>query len=131
MPQAARPLSPHLGIYRWQWTMTLSILHRASGIALAAGTLLLVAWLLALAAGPAAYAALRELCATKLGMVLLFGWTWSLAYHLCNGIRHLAWDVGWGFAPARGRQTGWAAVAASLLLTGLVFAWALADGGAA
>src|SRR5215470_8516739 len=97
MPTPARPLSPHLGIYRWQLTMTLSILHRATGIALAAGTLLVVAGLLALAAGPESYAKVQTFCASLPGILLLAGWSWSLCFHLCNGIRHLAWDAGWGF----------------------------------
>ncbi len=131
MPQLARPLSPHIGIYRWQWTMTLSILHRATGIALAVGTILLVALLLSLAAGPAAYARVQACCASPFGQVLLLGWTWSLCYHLCNGIRHLAWDVGWGFEIARGRLTGWIAIGASLLLTLAIWACVFVRGGAA
>lgn len=112
-----RPLSPHLGIYRWQITMTLSILHRATGIALAVGTLLVIAALLALATGPDAFAIVQAFCATKFGLFLLLGWTWSLCYHLCNGIRHLAWDAGWGFSIPRTYATGWTVVIASLLMT--------------
>src|SRR4051812_21347581 len=97
----ARPLSPHLGIYRWQLTMTLSILHRATGIALSVGSLLVVALLLALAYSPESYAQVQALCASPLGLFLLFGWSWSLCFHLCNGIRHLGWDAGWGFEITR------------------------------
>ena len=112
-----RPLSPHLGIYRWQITMTLSILHRATGVALAVGTLLVIAALLALAAGADAFARVQAFCASPFGLFLLLGWTWSLCFHLCNGIRHLAWDTGWGFEIPRTTATGWTVVIASLLMT--------------
>jgi succinate dehydrogenase / fumarate reductase, cytochrome b subunit len=112
-----RPVSPHLGIYRWQITMTLSILHRATGIALGVGTLLVIAALLALAAGPERFAQVQAFCASPFGLFLLLGWTWSLCFHLCNGIRHLAWDAGWGFEIPRTYATGWTVVLASLLMT--------------
>lgn len=131
MPQAARPLSPHLGIYKWQLTMMLSIIHRATGIALVAGTLLLVWTLLALAQGPDAYARVQSLCASIPGTVLLFGWSWALCYHLCNGIRHLAWDAGWGFDIARAYLTGWSVVVVSLLMTAAIWACVFARGGTA
>jgi succinate dehydrogenase / fumarate reductase cytochrome b subunit len=117
-----RPVSPHLGIYRWQITMTLSILHRATGIALGVGTLLVIAGLLALAAGPERFAQVQAFCASPFGLFLLLGWTWSLAFHLCNGIRHLAWDAGWGFEIPRTYATGWTVVLASLLMTIAVWA---------
>jgi len=131
MPQSARPLSPHLGIYRWQLTMTLSIIHRATGIALAVGTLLVLAALFALAAGPEAYANVQHFCASPVGTFLLIGWTWSLFFHLCNGIRHLAWDTGWGFEIPRAYATGWSVVVISLLATVLVWMCVFARGGAA
>src|SRR3546814_11405708 len=87
-----RPLSPHLQIYAWQWTMLLSITHRATGIALSAGTLLLVWWLLALATGPEAFATAQGFVGSWFGLLLLIGWTWSLFYHLCHGIRQLRSD---------------------------------------
>jgi succinate dehydrogenase / fumarate reductase cytochrome b subunit len=128
---ASRPLSPHLGIYRWQLTMTLSILHRATGIALAAGSVLVVAALLALAIGPDAYGVVSRFCASPFGMFLLIGWTWSLSFHLCNGIRHLAWDTGWGFEIPRTYATGWAVVVVSALLTAAIWACVFTRGGAA
>ena len=128
MAQTARPLSPHLGVYRWQITMTLSILHRATGIALAVGTLLVIAALLALAAGPESYAKVQGFCASPAGLFLLFGWTWSLCYHLCNGIRHLAWDAGWGFEIPRTYVTGWTVVIASFVLTARVWSCVLMRG---
>ena len=90
----ARPLSPHLQIYRWQWTMALSIAHRASGVALAVGTLLLVWWLVAAAAGPLAFEAVQGFIGSFIGQILLFGWTVAFFYHFSNGIRHLLWDSG-------------------------------------
>ncbi len=130
MPNA-RPLSPHLQVYRWQLTMVLSIIHRATGVALAAGTILLIALLLALAAGPEPYQAVRAFCSSWLGMLMLFGWSWALCFHLCNGIRHLAWDAGWGFEIPRAYLTGWTVVAASLLMTALIWACVFAQAGAA
>ncbi len=94
MRSADRPLSPHLQIYRWQLTSVLSILHRATGVALSAGTILLVWWLVAAASGPEAYEGVQEFLGSWLGLLLLFGWSLSLFYHLCNGIRHLVWDTG-------------------------------------
>ncbi|HVH76591.1 MAG TPA: succinate dehydrogenase, cytochrome b556 subunit [Stellaceae bacterium] len=116
-----RPLSPHLQVYRWQLTSVLSILHRATGVALAAGAVLLVWWLVAAAAGPGAYGAVEAFLRSWIGLLLLFGWTLSLFYHLCNGIRHLAWDSGWGFDLQTTYRTGWTVVAAAATLT--VLAW--------
>jgi succinate dehydrogenase / fumarate reductase cytochrome b subunit len=129
MPQSARPLSPHLGIYKWQLTMMLSIVHRATGIALAAGTLLLIWSLLALANGPEAWANVQAFCASGFGTLLLVGWTWSLCYHLCNGIRHLAWDSGWGFDIARAYLTGWSVVVLSAVMTLAIWACVITRGG--
>lgn len=112
-----RPVSPHLGIYRWQITMTMSILHRATGVALAVGTLALVYWLVAAGMGPGAYVDARALFGTWLGQFLLWGWTFSLFYHLCNGIRHLAWDTGWGFQIKTLYRTGYLVWVAALALT--------------
>ena len=127
----ARPLSPHLQVYRWQLTMVLSIIHRATGVALAVGTILLIALLLALAAGPDAYQSVRAFCSSWLGLLLLFGWSWALCFHMFNGLRHLLWDVGWGFEIPRAYLTGWTVVAASLVMTALIWACVFAQGGAA
>ena len=131
MPATARPLSPHLGIYRWQIQMVTSILHRATGIALAAGTLLLVVGLLALATGPEAYARVQAFCSSWIGSLLLVGWSWALAFHLLNGIRHLAQDLGYGFLPAQFVRNGWIVSIGSLLLTALVWACVIAQRGGA
>ena len=95
--QTVRPLSPHLSIYRWQIQMVTSIVHRATGIALSVG-LLVVTWaLLALARGESAWHAFTACAGSVIGIILLVGWSWSLFYHLCNGIRHLLQDAGLGF----------------------------------
>ncbi|MBW7931410.1 MAG: succinate dehydrogenase, cytochrome b556 subunit [Gammaproteobacteria bacterium] len=117
MAQANRPLSPHLGIYRWQVSNTLSILHRMSGMFLTLGALVLTAWLVAAASGAPAYAALAGLLKSPLGMLALFGWSLAFFYHLCNGIRHLFWDAGRGFTIPGSRATGWTAVIAAGVLT--------------
>ena len=131
MPQAARPKSPHLDIYRWQIQMVSSILHRAAGVALAAGTVLLVCLLASLAAGPEAYAKVQNAAASVFGQLLLLGWTWSLAYHLLNGLRHLLEDTGHGFQIKTFVRTGWVAVAGSLVLTALVWTCVLLQRGGA
>ncbi|MCH7540102.1 MAG: succinate dehydrogenase, cytochrome b556 subunit [Proteobacteria bacterium] len=118
-----RPLSPHLQIYRPQLTSVLSILHRLTGIALAAGTLLLVWWLVAVAAGPAAFETVQGFIGSWFGRALLLGWSYALFYHLANGIRHLAWDAGWGFELKTVYLTGWMVIWASVALT--LLAWIL------
>lgn len=117
----SRPLSPHLQIYRPQWTMVLSILHRTSGVLLSLGTVLMVVWSLALAAGAEQYQALREFLAHPVMLLLLIGWTLALFYHLLNGIRHLLWDAGMLLELGLARASGWTVVVLSLLATGLVW----------
>jgi succinate dehydrogenase cytochrome b subunit len=111
MAKAARPLSPHLQIYRWYLTMALSIAHRASGMALAIGLVLLTWWLVALASGPEAFAAVEWWKDSFLGVLVLFGYTLVITYHLGNGLRHLVWDVGYGFEPEVARLSGLAVLA--------------------
>lgn len=118
-----RPLSPHIQVYRWQITMLLSILHRISGIVLAAGTLLLAYWLIAAAAGPEDFTLAQAAIGSWFGRLCLFGWSLALFFHLCNGIRHLAWDAGWGFGIRTFTITGWLVVLASLAMT--LAAWVL------
>jgi succinate dehydrogenase / fumarate reductase cytochrome b subunit len=128
MKPIARPLSPHLHVYRWQISSVLSILHRASGACLGISTLLFAWWLIALAIGPDAYATVHGFFSSLGGRVLLFAVTWALFYHLCNGIRHLAWDAGFGFELGTMSRTGWVVVASSVALTTISFvlahAWA-------
>jgi succinate dehydrogenase / fumarate reductase cytochrome b subunit len=116
-----RPLSPHLQIYRWQLTSVLSILHRFTGIALTVGTLLLVWWLVAAANGPDAFESAQWFLGSWLGLLLLFGWSVALFYHLCNGIRHLWWDTGRGLELSGVYASGWAVLAGTAILT--ILAW--------
>jgi succinate dehydrogenase / fumarate reductase, cytochrome b subunit len=131
MPNQARPLSPHLQIYRPQLTTALSIVHRGTGIFLAFGSVLLVAWLLALAASPDAYNSLRAFSASAFGTVLLIGLSYALAYHLLNGLRHLGWDAGYGLDITTTYKTGWTVVVLSVLLTIAIWTIVLFGNGAA
>jgi succinate dehydrogenase / fumarate reductase cytochrome b subunit len=119
MDKVGRPLSPHLQVYRWQITMTLSILHRGTGLALSVGIPVLVYWLLSLASGPAMYADAQALLGSGLLKLCYAGWEFCFFYHLANGIRHLAWDLGYGFGQSQISTSGWLVVlfaaAASLL----------------
>jgi succinate dehydrogenase / fumarate reductase cytochrome b subunit len=119
--QRTRPLSPHLQIYRWPVTMATSIAHRATGLALSAGILLLAWWLIAAATGPEAYHVFAVSAAHPIGQIILFGLVWSLAFHLFNGIRHLAWDIGLGFDVPTANRSGVIVVLLSLLATVAVF----------
>jgi succinate dehydrogenase / fumarate reductase cytochrome b subunit len=116
-----RPVSPHLSIYRWPVTMLTSILNRATGIFLSVGTLLLVWWLAAAAAGPAPFARVQEFLISPLGLLLLLGWTASLSFHLLAGIRHLAWDLGYGFAKPGLNPVTWIVLAGTALATAAVW----------
>jgi succinate dehydrogenase / fumarate reductase cytochrome b subunit len=123
MPARARPLSPHLQVYRWQIGNTLSILHRLTGLALALGLVALSYWLIALAGGEAAYDAAARLFASAPGIVFLMGWTFAFLYHLLNGVRHLFWDAGYGFERTQRHASGWFAVLGAVGLT--VCVWLL------
>ena len=116
-----RPLSPHLQTYRWTLTMALSIVHRATGIALYFGTLLLAWWLIAAASGPTAYAHVQAFTSSFIGRLIAFGYTWALLHHLLSGVRHLVWDLGYGFKPAEREWLTWAALIGGILLTVLVW----------
>ncbi len=123
MASHSRPISPHLQIYRRQLTSVTSILHRFSGIFLALGVVPLVGWLVAAAAGPAWFDCAQQAAGSIIGRVLLFLWTGAFFYHLLNGLRHLAWDAGWGFELPTAYRTGWAVFILSGVLT--VLAWGL------
>ncbi len=131
MADTRRPLSPHLQIYKWQVQMVSSILHRATGIALAVGTLIVVAGLTQLASGEESFNHFKAIVGSPVGMVLLIGWTWALFYHLCNGIRHLVQDTGAGYAIPQFVRSSWLSVGLSVVLTALVWAYVLMAGGAA
>ncbi len=128
MPNDNRPLSPHLSIYRPQISTVLSILHRLTGLALVAGTGLMVAWLWAAAYAPVSYATLHNGMASPIGELCLLGWTLAFYFHLGNGIRHLFWDIGMGFALPVMNRSGWAVIAFTALMTaatwGLVYSLA-------
>jgi succinate dehydrogenase / fumarate reductase cytochrome b subunit len=116
-----RPLSPHLQIYRPQISSVLSILHRMTGVGMALGAVLVVWWLLAAATGPEYFAIVDGLLTSWVGLLVLLGVTWALAYHLLNGIRHLFWDMGYGYELETVDKTGWAVVIGSAVLTVLLW----------
>ena len=129
MATRQRPLSPHLQVYRWQIQMATSIVHRATGIILSLGALLIAAALLAMASGPEAWGCVRGLASSWPGLIFLFGWTWAFAYHLLNGIRHLLQDAGFGFSIPAFVRNGWLSVIGSLFLTGAIWGAIAAHGG--
>ena len=129
MSNQGRPLSPHLSIYRWPITMTLSILHRMTGIALSIGFIVLVVWLESLAFGEPGYGDVTALLGTLPGRFVLLGFAFAFFFHLCNGVRHLFWDAGLGFEKQQADASAWAVVVVSLVLTAGF--WFLVPGGAA
>lgn len=131
MAYRERPLSPHLQIYRWQVQMVSSILHRASGIVLSLGSLLIAWGLVALAAGAGHWRDFTDAARSPLGLLVLFGWTWSLAFHLLSGIRHLLQDVGVGTSPPAFVRSAWGAIVGSLVLTAIIWLLAMQKWGGA
>ncbi|WP_028080733.1 succinate dehydrogenase, cytochrome b556 subunit [Solimonas soli] len=125
-PAQSRPLSPFMlgQYYRFQWTSLLSFGHRITGIGLTFGTALVALWLIALASGVDTYGAVAPHLKAWYGQALMFAWTWALMYHLCNGIRHLFWDIGVGFELKTAQRSGTFVVLGSIVLT--VAAWAVA-----
>ncbi len=123
MPSHQRPIAPHLQIYRPQLTSVTSILHRASGVYLSLGLPALVWWLSAVSGGSESFEAARAIAGGVIGRLLLLAWTAAFFFHLLNGIRHLAWDSGWGFELPIVYKTGWAAIIGASALT--LIAWAL------
>ena len=123
-----RPLSPHLQTYRWTLTMALSIVHRATGIALYFGTLLLAWWLIATASGPGAYSYVQAFKGSIIGKLILFGYTWALLHHLVSGLRFFVWDLGYGFKASEREALTWGALIAGISLTVLVWIIAYAIG---
>src|SRR5690349_24211438 len=115
-----RPTSPHLGVYKFMYTMSLSILHRLTGCVATVGFLVFVWWLMALASGPDSYASAMQLLSSPLAKLLLVGFTFSFVYHFCNGIRHLVWDTGRGLERAQARRSGAVVIVAALVITALV-----------
>ena len=125
-----RPISPHLQVYRPQLTSVLSIAHRATGIVLSVGALVLTYWLVALAGDASGYQTAHNALGSLLGRLFLFAFTLSLFYHLCNGVRHLFWDAGYGFDLSVVYASGKAVIAASIVLTVIVWVAAYAWRGA-
>ena len=132
MAAGNRPVSPHIQIYRFMWTMALSISHRITGVFLTLGAIFLVYWLVSVASGPAAHATAQALVSSLPGRLLLFAWTLAFFYHFFNGIRHLFWDAGMGLELGAARLSGYLAVVAALVATGVTWVAAFGiTGGAA
>lgn len=131
MADTQRPLSPHMGIYKWQVQMVTSIVHRATGIALSVGTLLVLWGVFSLASGEDSYNQFKTCLGSPIGMILMIGWSWALFYHLCNGIRHLFQDGGMGYAIPQFIRSSWLSIIGSIVLTIIVWAYVLMSGGAA
>ena len=131
MATRERPLSPFMigHVYRPQLTSVMSIIHRATGVALAFGGFGLAAWLALIAGNGDAYQSFRPLLLAWYGQAALFAFSFCLMYHLFNGLRHLAWDIGWGFEIAQVYRSGYTVIALSLLST--VAIWLIALGGGA
>jgi len=130
MSEIERPLSPHLSVYKWQVSNTLSILHRATGVFLSLGALAFAAWVISAALGEEAYDSVLNVLSGPLGLLVLFGLSFAFFYHLGNGIRHLFWDAGYGFDKDVARKSGWFTIIATVAMT-LVFWLAAMAGGAA
>jgi succinate dehydrogenase / fumarate reductase cytochrome b subunit len=119
--RAERPLSPHLQIYRWTVTMTVSVLHRITGVALYFGVVLLLWWLLAAAISDSAFETAESVFSHWLGELVLFGFSWALIHHMLGGIRHLIWDTGRGLDVRSANQLAWANIGGSIVLTVLLW----------
>lgn len=117
MDNRGRPMSPHIFIYRWPMTMTVSILHRVTGVMLSLGLIVFVAWLASVAGGADAYERFGGVLGSFAGRVFLVLWTAALFFHLANGVRHLFWDAGMGFEIPRANATGWTVIASTVVLT--------------
>jgi len=131
MATPERPLSPFTTIYRWQITMTLSILHRITGVILAIGAFGVAWWLLAVSASAQRYAQFVDLAGSMPGKIVLAGFSYCLMYHLLNGLRHLLWDSGRGFEIPQFYKTGWTVVVLSFVLTAGIWMLALSHGATA
>jgi succinate dehydrogenase / fumarate reductase cytochrome b subunit len=121
-PVRARPLSPHLTVYRWPITMTMSILHRITGAALYVGALLVAWWLIAAATSERHFAFVDRIVGSWFGLLVLFGFTLALFVHLVGGVRHLVWDTGVGLEKHNASLLAWASLAGAGVLTVVVWA---------
>lgn len=129
-PLAPRPLSPHLSIFRPYINMVMSIVHRITGAANYFGSLLLAVWLISAAAGESEFNTVSSILASPLGLIVLFGFTWSVMHHMLGGIRHFIWDTGHGFELPTVRLLSWGTLLGSITLTGLIWIAALSQWGA-
>ncbi len=116
-----RPLSPHLDVYKLPLSALLSIVHRGTGAFLSVGSIALVCWLMALAEGPEAFASAQAFFGSFFGILILFGWTFALFFHLANGIRHLVWDAGYCFEKEAVEKSSLVVLGAAGFLTVLVW----------
>jgi succinate dehydrogenase / fumarate reductase, cytochrome b subunit len=116
-PLSPRPLSPHLTVFRPILTMMMSIVHRITGAALYFGTLLLAWWLIAAASGPNPFATVQWVMGSIIGRLVLFGYTWALIHHMLGGIRHIIWDIGYGFGAQEREWLARAGLIGSIALT--------------
>ena len=128
MTTEERPLSPHFTIYRWPITMTLSILHRITGVALSVGLVLFVTWLATIAWPSLPFDALMRFLDGAIGQALLFGWSFAFFFHLANGVRHLVWDTGRLLDRSAAETSAWFVIVAAVLMT--VLFWISQKGGA-
>jgi succinate dehydrogenase / fumarate reductase cytochrome b subunit len=126
MAERARPLSPHLQVYRWSWTMAMSVAHRVTGAALYGGTLLVAAWLVAAASGPQGFAMAQWVAGSLLGKLVLFGYTFALIHHMLGGLRHFVWDFGLGYEAQQRLNLARSTLFLSSLLTVLIWIVAFA-----
>ena len=117
MSTTDRPLSPHLSVYRWPITMVLSILHRATGMAMALGLIVFAVGLIRLAAGEESFAGFAAAMGTLPGQLLLLGWCFAFFFHLGNGVRHLFWDAGYGFEKSQANASAWFVISAAVAVT--------------
>jgi succinate dehydrogenase / fumarate reductase cytochrome b subunit len=120
-PPPARPLSPHLSVYRWTTTMTMSIAHRITGGALYLGTILLAWYLIALSMDESAFGVVSGFLNSIIGQIILFGFTWALIHHALGGVRHAIWDTGYGMEKPTRDQLAWATLIGSVALTIVVW----------
>ncbi len=116
-----RPLSPHLTVYRWPITMTMSILHRITGGALYFGTLLVAWWLIAASTSQEYFDFVSWVYGSWIGRLVLFGYTWALVQHMLGGLRHLVWDTGAGLEKHTASKIAWATLGGSAVLTILIW----------
>mgnify|MGYP001187395861 FL=1 len=116
-----RPLSPHLDIYQYQITWTVSIMHRITGVAMTLGLILIVAWLVAAAFSPELFSLIDGVLRSWIGMIIIFGSLWAFWFHFLNGIRHLFWDLGYGFNLSTVWRSGWVVVVGAIILTIFAF----------